>query len=117
MTVPTLVFPSYALRLLLLAMLTVGMVVNPMLAAACGICDVQQSAKGEQEPAASEVPSADEDCCSASNCNSCCSHTVAVQTPFDGAAAAPATTSVLSVRSVDFEPIFVPVALRPPIAT
>jgi len=108
--------PPALLRLLLLVLLVGGIVAGPVLALDCELRDMQPSTVLDPSDGGSEEPAPTEDCCAVSDCSNCCSHTVALQPLFDQARSVRVASVVLCSHASAFEPIAVPVALRPPIA-
>jgi len=106
------------LRLLMLALLMVGVLGKPVLAAECGISDAAHVLAETSQTGAVEAPDlpVGEDCCSFADCNDCCAHAAAVMRSLDAAPAVPMTASLMPSLSVDFKPIVCPVPFRPPIA-
>jgi hypothetical protein len=105
-----------ALRVFMLGLLVFGLVMNPVLAAACEIGDASQSLAGQHQPVVAPDSQADEDCCLVQDCSACCAHVAAMVPALKVAAAFPEVASPLPVLSMEFEPTAYPVAFRPPIA-
>ena len=108
---------SPALHMLMLCLLVFGLVMQPVLAAACEIDDAQQVLAGSHQPVVTTDFDGSDDCCLSQNCNECCAHTVAMVPKLKVAPSLPLVASPLPTLSMEFEPTAYPVALRPPIAT
>lgn len=110
--------PSFALRLLLLALVAFGLVAKPMLAAACDIADLQLTASPVGPAAAATPPDAGgPDCCLMQHCGQCCVHaSAAAPSTSPVAAIEVATAAPAPVPARTFRPTPYPIALRPPIA-
>jgi hypothetical protein len=107
-----------ALRVFVLGLLMFGLVMKPVLAAACEIEDARQALVGEH--AVPTVNSSDhyagEDCCVVQNCGECCVHVAAMVPQVKVADTFAVAPNPLPALSVEFEPTAYPVAFRPPIA-
>jgi hypothetical protein len=109
--------PSFALRLLLLALVAFGLVAKPMLAAACDLADLQLAA-APAGPVMSATPSDADgtDCCPMQHCGQCCVHVTAAASAVRVARIEPVTVTPTPMLSRTFQPTPYPVALRPPIS-
>ena len=103
-------------RVIVLGLLVLGLVVKPVLVAACEIGDAQRTlASGHDQTMTAPDSGGGDECCPEQGCNECCAHTAALVTT----AASTATrlnTVPLPTLSATFEPAAYPVGLRPPIA-
>lgn len=106
-----------ALRLFVMGLLVFGLLVKPVLAAACEIDDARPGLAGQQQSIVAADPGTSEDCCLVQDCNACCAQVAAMVPQLKVAAAAPRLASPLPALSVEFEPTAYPVAFRPPIAS
>jgi hypothetical protein len=109
--------PSFALRLLLLALVAFGLVAKPMLAAACDLADLQLAAAPAAAVMSATPPDAGgTDCCPMQHCGQCCVHVTAAAPAVQVATIAPPGATPTPMPSRTFRPTPYPVALRPPIA-
>lgn len=104
-----------AMRSIALALLLIGMVMNPMLAAACQIDDIGDRMSGQHPSVSNHAPSQDGSCCLAQGCSACCAHVAFFRSALAVASGLPADAGVLPVLSIEFEPTACPVPFRPPI--
>lgn len=108
---------SFALRLLLLALVAFGLVAKPMLAAACDIADLQlAAAPAGLVMSATASDAGDADCCPMQHCGQCCMHVTAASPAVQLTTIEPIGTALAPMPSRTFRPTSYPVALRPPIA-
>ena len=105
-----------ALRFLLFALLMLGVVVKPVLATECGTCEEAHAVLDAGSTPPSEAPPGDGDCCAVADCDDCCTQAVDVRTTIGIAPAVPIAAPGVTALAVDFKPIAVAVAFRPPIA-
>lgn len=104
-----------ALRSIALGVLLIGMVMNPMLAAACQIDDIGDRMSGQHPSVSNHAPSQDGNCCLAQGCSACCAHVAFFRSALAVASGLPAGAGVLPALSIEFEPTAYPVPFRPPI--
>lgn len=104
-----------AMRSVALALLLIGMVLNPMLAAACQIDDIGDRMSGQHPSVSNHAPAQDGQCCPMQGCSACCAHVAVFLPALDVVSGLPAGAGVLPVLSIEFEPTAYPVPVRPPI--
>lgn len=103
-------------RILLLGLLMAVVLVKPVLAMTCEIHDAQRVlASGSEAVMTAVQDSAVDECCALPACNDCCTHATALLSTLATPSPAVIATSALPSLSVGFEPIALPVAIRPPI--
>ena len=106
-----------AFRFVLIALLMVGVLAQPVFAAACKDCEETPAAFDGTTSHSSGDSSPDGDCCSIADCNECCAQAVALRLMLDTSPVVPESAPAVAALAVDFEPMALGVAFRPPIAS
>ncbi len=105
----------FALRTMLMAMLALGLCLQPVLAAACEIADATQAAdstSGEDQGTAA----GQDECCPNQACSDCCLHATATFDPIRVSVSSVPDAVHVPPPSSGPPPSDYPVAIRPPIA-
>lgn len=108
--------PSFALRLLLLALVAFGLVAKPMLASACDIADLPHATSASHAMSATPPAAGDADGCPTQQCGQCCVHVTVAAPAVQVATIEPSGSTSTPMPARTFRPTPYPVALRPPIA-
>lgn len=107
---------SRALRLLALCVLALGLLMKPVLVAACELDDLGRTQGSAEHPTTAAGESVEDPCCPGKVCGECCTSAAWVPVPAVAAVVSLLAADVPLPVSAGFVPAPVPVDIRPPIA-